>query len=172
MIDQSDATLQEVLSQVSSMEAIKLLPWCVSMAVPLGYMSKAATIATHQDEGASIASEACPTTPEPEPCGSPVPGPSGVLTPQQAMSLLPGFSMPDIPLDGTPLLGHSFAGLTIPLKGKWDHSHSDSPDHLHVKRTHITSPEGEVRSEHSSTWGDNHMPDPTPETRIDSRQQQ
>ena len=61
------------------------------------------------------------------------------------MSPLVVFSMPDIPVDGTPLLGHSFAGLTIPPKGKWDHSPSDSPDHLHIKRTCITSPEVEFR---------------------------
>ena len=172
MINQIDATLQEVLSQVSSMEAVKLLPWCVSMVVPLCYISEAATMAIHQDEGISIASEPCTAASEPEPHGSLVPCPSGVSTSPPATSPLPVFSIPDIPLDGTPLLGCSFAGLTIPPKGKWDHTPSDSPNHLHVKRTHITSPEVQVGSEHSSTWGNDHKPNPTPESRTDSGQPQ
>ena len=172
MINQTDATVQEVLSQANSAEAIKLLSWCISEAVPLHYISEAATMAAHQDEGISVASEPCPTAPKGEPCRSLVPGPHGVLTPPLAMSPVLVFSIPDIPLDGTPFLGHCFAGLTIPPKGKYDHYPSDSPDHLHIKRTCITSPEVEVRCEHSSTWGNNHMPDPTPETRTDPGQQQ
>ena len=74
MIDQTIATLQEVLFQESSMEAVKLLPWYVSMAVPLCYISVAATTATHQDKGVFIASKPGPTVPEPEPHGLPVPG--------------------------------------------------------------------------------------------------
>ena len=127
-------------------------------------------MASQQDKGISIVCESCPTAPKPEPCGSLVPGPSGVPTPPPAMSPLPVSSLPDIPFNGTPLLGCSFAGLTIPPKGKWDHSPSDSPNHLHIKRTHITSSEVKVRCEHSPTRGDDHMPDPTPETRTDSWQ--
>ena len=148
VIDQTDATPQEVLSQVSSTEAIKLLPWCISATVPFHYISETTTTAAQQDEGISIVSKACPTVPEPH--SLPVPGPSGVLTPPPPVS-----SLPDIPLEGIPLLGCPFAGLTIPPLGKWDHSPSDSPDCLHIKRTHITSPEVVVRSEHSSTWGNN-----------------
>ena len=118
MIDRADATLQEMLSQASSTEAVKLLPWCISTVVPLYYISKAAIMAAYQEEGVSIAYEPCPTASEPEPHSLPVPGPSGVLTPTSAMSPLPVFSIPDIPLDGTSLLGCSFAGLTIPQKGK------------------------------------------------------
>ena len=135
MIDQTNASLQEVLSQASSMEAVKLLPWCISTVVPLCYISEAATMATHQDENISIASEPCPTVPEAEPYGSLVPGPSGVLTSPPVMSPFPVFSISNIPRDGTPLLGCSFAGLTIPPKGKQDHTPSDSPNHPHIKRT-------------------------------------
>ena len=169
MIDQTNSTLQEVLSQASSMEAIKLLPWYISMVVPLCCISEAASMADHQDKGISIVSEPCPTAPDPEPCTLLFPGPSGGLTPPLVMLPLPVFSIPDILLDGTSLLGHSLAGLTIPPKGKQDHSPSDSPDRLHIRRTCIASSEVEVRSEHSSTWGDNHMPDPTPEMRTDSK---
>ena len=90
----------------------------------------------------------------------------------QQCPLYQSFSIPDIHLDGTPLLGCSLASLNIPPKGKQDHTSSDSPDHPHINRTNITSPEVEVGSEHSSTWGNDHMPNPTPETRTDSGQPQ
>ena len=171
MIDQTDATLQEVLSQVSLMEAVKLLPWCISTVVPFCYISRAATAAAQQDKGILIISRPCPTVPEPEPHDSPVLGPSGVLTPPPVTFPLPVSSLPDIPLAGTPLLGYPFADLAIPSKGKQDHSPRDSSNCLHAKRTHITSPEVEVGSDHSSTQGNNHMPDLTLETRTSSRQQ-
>ena len=81
MIDQTDATLQEVLSQASLTEAIKLLPWCISAAVPFCYISGATTMAAQQDEGIPIISGPCPTAPEPELHGLLVPGQSGGLTP-------------------------------------------------------------------------------------------
>ena len=75
------------------------------------------------------------------------------------------------PLVGTPLLEHPLAHfLAILPKGKWDHSPSDSPNHLHAKRACITSPEVEVGSEDSSTWGDNHTPNLTLEIWTSSRQ--
>ena len=149
MIHQTNATLQEVLSPASLTEAIKLLPWCISVAVPFCYISGAATTAAQQDNGIPNVSMPCHTVPVPH--GSPVPGPSGVLTSPLVTSPLLVPSLPDIPLAGTPLLGHPFADLFLPSKGKWDHSPSDLPNHLHAKRTCITSPEIEVRSEHSST---------------------
>ena len=96
MVNQTDATLQEV-SQVRSTEAIKLLPWCVSMGVCLHYISEVPSIVIHQGKGISIASESSPAAPEPEPYGLPVPGPSGGLTHPPAVSPLPVFSIPDIP---------------------------------------------------------------------------
>ena len=78
MINRTDATLQDVLSHVSSTEAFKLLPWCVSVAVPFCYISEATTMAVQQDKGISIISRPCPTAPEPEPHGLLVPGPSGL----------------------------------------------------------------------------------------------
>ena len=127
-------------------------------------------MAAHQDEGVSSASE-----PYPLHCAwaSQLTGSRSIWGSDSSTGNVPstGVSIPDIPLDSTPLLGHSLASLTIPLKGKWDHSLSDSPNHLCIKRTRITSPEVKVRSEYSSTQGDNHMPDPTPETRTDSEQQ-
>ena len=87
-------------------------------------------------------------------------------------SPLPVFSILDIPLDGTPFLGCSFAGLIIPPKGKWDHTPSDSLNHPHIKRTHVIPPEVRVGSEHCSTQGKDYTPNPTSETRTDSRQPQ
>ena len=127
-------------------------------------------MATQQDEGISIVSWPYTTVLEPEPHGLPVPGPSGVPTPPLVMSTPPVSSLPDIPLAGTPLLGHPFAGLSIPLKGKWDHFPSDLPNCLHNKRTCINSPEVEVGSEYNSTRGNDHMPNLTPETITSSRQ--
>ena len=54
--DQTDATLQEMLSQASSMETLKLLPCCLSMVVPFHYIGKTTTTAAQQDEGISITS--------------------------------------------------------------------------------------------------------------------
>ena len=149
------------------METIKLLPLCISAAVPFHYISRAITMAAQLDEGIPTESQLHPTTsePQPGPHGSPVPGSLRSLTPPPVTSPLPMSSLSDILLAGTPLLGHPFADfLAIPSKGKWDHSLSDSLNHLHTKRTHITSPEVKVGSEHSSTQGQDHMPDLVPET--------
>ena len=105
MINQTNATLQEALSQVSLMEAIKLLPWCVSAVIPFHYISGAATMAAQQDEGISIVSGPCPTVPEPEPSGSLVQDPSGGPTPPPATSPLPMSSLPDIPQQVLPCWG-------------------------------------------------------------------
>ena len=51
MIDQTKATFQEVFSKVSLTEAVKLLPWCISVAVPFHYISRAETTAAQQDKG-------------------------------------------------------------------------------------------------------------------------
>ena len=105
MIYQTNSTLHKVLSQVSSTEAIKLLPWCLSMVVPLLY--EVGTMAAQQDKGVSIVSGPYPIVPEPEPHGLLVLGPSGVLNPSLVTSPAPVSSLPDIPLEGTSLLGCS-----------------------------------------------------------------
>ena len=89
MIDQTDATFQEVFSQVSLTEAVKLLPWCISVAVPFHNISGPVTIAALQDEGIPTISQPCPTAsePEPEPHGSLAPGPSGVYFLHQELHL-------------------------------------------------------------------------------------
>ena len=141
MINETDATLQEVLSLASTTEAIKLLPWCVSVVVPFHYIRRAAAMTAQQDEGISIVSGPCPTVPEPELHGLPVPGPSGGMTPPLVTCPLPIPSLADILLAGTPLLEHPFADfLVIHSRRKQDHSLSDSLNCLHAKRTCFTSP--------------------------------
>ena len=46
MANKGDCTFQEVFLMTSMAESVKLLPWCVSSGVPLGYMDAtlAATI--------------------------------------------------------------------------------------------------------------------------------
>ena len=57
MIKQIDATFEEIFSQASSADSIKLLPLCISVAVPLYYMSKKMATAMQQDEVVPAASE-------------------------------------------------------------------------------------------------------------------
>ena len=108
MIDQTDATYQEVSSQASLTEAVKLLPWCISAVMPFHYISRLVTIAAQQDKGIPTVSEPSPTAPEPEPHGSSNPGLSGGLTLPTGTPPLPVSSLPDMPLAGTPWWGTIF----------------------------------------------------------------
>ena len=169
MIDQTNDTFQEVFFWASLIEAVNLLPCCISAAVPFHYLSGAVTIAAQQDEGIPPMSKPCPTAskPEskPEPHGSLAPGTSGCLTPPPETPPLPASSLPDIPLAGTPLVGHLFSDfLAILSQRKQDHSPSGSLDHHHTKRTHVCSPEVEVGVEPNSTEGDQDMPELVQET--------
>ena len=144
-----------------------LLPLCISVAVPFCYISRAVSIAAQQDECLPTVPEPCPTVsePKPEPHGSPVPGPSGGLTPPPGTCPLPVSSLPDIPLAGTSLVRYPFSGfLAIPSQGKWDHSPSGSLDHQHTKRTCVCSPEVEAGVESSSSQGDQDALELVPET--------
>ena len=163
MIDQTNATFQEVFSRAGLMKAIKLLPWCLSAVVPFCYIRGEVSIATQQDKGIPTVSEPFPTASEPEPHGLPVPGPSRGLMPPPGTSPLPVSSLPDMPLSGTPLVGCPFSNLLAILsQGKWDHSPNGSLDPHYTKRIHITSSKVEAGSEHRSTWGDDHMPNLKP----------
>ena len=51
MIGKTDATPQEVLNQVSAMEAVKLLPWCISAVVPFHYTSGAGVMVAQPGQG-------------------------------------------------------------------------------------------------------------------------
>ena len=104
---------------MSLTEVVKLLPWCISVAVPFHYICGPVTIAAQQDEDIPTISKPCATASEPEsePHGSLAPGPSSGLTLLPGTLTLPVSSLPDIPLAGTPLVVHLFSDfLAIPLK--------------------------------------------------------
>ena len=52
MTKEVDTTFQVVFSQISSTDSVKLLPWCISSAVPLHYMNEVLATAAQQREGA------------------------------------------------------------------------------------------------------------------------
>ena len=121
MVKQADATFLEVFSQVSSANSIKLLPWCISSAALLCYMSEVLATGVQQDEGIPA------TTTASEPEDSPAPGPSGSLACPPRTLPLPVPPLPDIPFIGTPPVGCPFAEfLAIPTQKKQDHSLSNS----------------------------------------------
>ena len=110
MIKQADATFQEVFSQVILADSIKLLPWCISVAVLLCYMNRMMATALQEDENVTAASE---------PEGSLAPGPSSSPVHPPGTPPLPVPSLPDISFIGTPSVGHSFAEfLAISIQKK------------------------------------------------------
>ena len=166
MTDQTDATFQEVFSQFSSTEAVKLLPWCVSLAVPFHYISGTMTTAAQQDENIPTVPQPCPTAPKPESYGSPTPGTFGSPIPPPRASPLPVSSLPDIPLVGTPLVGCPFSDfLAVSSEGKQSHPPSSSPGHHDPRKTYVCSPEVEVGVESSFSWGKQDTPELVPESR-------
>ena len=145
MTQEGNATFQEVFSMASLTDLIKLLPWCVSSTAPFYYLGYALSTAVQQSKNIQSIATAL------RPKGSPVlyPSSSSDLPSGTPPPLLP--LLPDIPFVGTPPVGCPFPGLiTSPISKKWDHSSSDSLHNHHSKKTHISSPEVEVRSEHSS----------------------
>ena len=73
LLDQTDATFQEVFLQASLMKAIRLLLFCITVAVPFHYISGIVANVSQQDEGIPAMSEPHPT--EPDPHALLVPGP-------------------------------------------------------------------------------------------------
>ena len=96
MVEQTYATFQEVFSQVSSADSIKLLPWYISSAVALHYMSEALATTMQQDDDVPAASK---------PEGSLDPGPSSSPAHPSRTLPLPVPPLPDIPFVGTPPSG-------------------------------------------------------------------
>ena len=144
----------------SSANSVKLLPWCISSGIPFHNMHDTLPSTTWQ--GGNIPA----TVAAPEQEESPTVGLSSIPaylteTPPPILPLLL-----DLPLVGTLPMGHPFFKSTSsPLQKKWDCSPSGSFGNHHGKRTHVHSPEAEVRSEHSSAWSGGNMPKMVPETR-------
>ena len=146
MAKEADTTFQEVFSQASWTDLIKLLPQCVSSAVPLHYMSKALTTTVWQEEDVPVTI----TVPmlEDSQALNPSDSPAG----QTGTPPLPMPPFLDIPFVDTFLVWHPFAGFSAgPIQKMWNHSSSDILSDQCNKRTHIDSQEVEVWIKHSST---------------------
>ena len=136
---------------MSLADSMKLLPWCVSMAVPLHYLRRMMATITQLDEE-------IPAAPEPE--DLPNPGPSSSPVHPSRTLPLPVPPLPDIPLVGTPPLGCPFAEfIAISTQKKQDCCPSHLLDHHCNKRTHVNSQEVKAKSEHSSTQGNEDTPE-------------
>ena len=148
-----DAILQELFSQTDSTNSVKLVPWCVSTVVPLNYMNKALATAVQQRENSPA------TTTAPESDGSQALASSDSPAHQVGSPPLPVPPMLDIPFVGTPTVSFPFAGFMVnPMHIKGDCSLSGTPGDQCRKQIHVDSQDIEVRSEHSSTKGDQNPP--------------
>ena len=147
MTQEGDATFQEVFSMASSTDAIKLLPWCLTSAVPFHYIGEALATAMQQGENSPT------TTAAPKVVGSMAGGPSS--SPAHPTETLPPLILLllDIPFVVTPPVGHPYPEfIASPTPEKWDGSSSSSLGNHCDKRTHIGSQKVEVRNEHNSAW--------------------
>ena len=98
----------------SPMESIKLLPWSISSAVPSQYISEPLVTTPQQGENAPA------TTAMPEPIESITLGHSGspALHSETPPPIIP--LLLDLPLVGTPPVGHPFAEfLATSTQKKW-----------------------------------------------------
>ena len=102
MAEEVDAIFWEVFSETSSIDLVRLLPWCISTttinpgALPTHYMSEA--LATTMQQGV----EAPVATTTPESRGSQALASMGSPACQTETPPLPILPMSDIPLIGTP----------------------------------------------------------------------
>ena len=134
MAEEADATFQEVFSQTSSTDSVKLLPWCVSSTFPLCYMNKVLATAVQQREDIPA------TTTMLELEGSQAPTLPDSPAHQTGTPPLPVPPLLDIPLVGTPPVGCPFGGfIDGPTQKKWDCSSSGALGDQCNKQTHVDS---------------------------------
>ena len=100
MVEEADATFQEVFSQVRLTDLIKLLPWCISSTVPLHYISRSLATTAQQDEDIPA------TTTVSDPEGSLALGPSSSPACPTGTLPLPVPPLRNIPFVGTPPVRH------------------------------------------------------------------
>ena len=159
-------TFQEVFSQPSSTDFIKLLSWCFSSAVSLHHMNEVLATTVQQREAIPV------TTATPEPEGSQVQAPSDGPVHQTGTPPLPVSPLLDIPFVGTPLVRCPFTEFVDgPMHKKWDHSSSSTLGDQCNKQNHVDSQEARARSEYSSTKGEEDMPKLASEPRPSSEPQ-
>ena len=158
MAQEENTFFQDVFTIASPVELIKLLSWCISSVVPSSYISEVLVASVWLSKTAPA------TTAVPEPEESTTPGPSSSPaclseTPHPIISLFP-----DLPFMCTAPVGCPFAEfLAISTQKKWGCSSRSSLDQHCSKRTCVDSQEVKARSDHSSTWGDDNMPELVPE---------
>ena len=119
MAEKANATFQEVFSQTSSTDLVKLLPWCISSAITLCYMNEVLATTAQQREIVPV------TTTIPEPEGSQTLAPSDSPAHQTGTPPLPVPPLWDILFVGTPPVGCPFARFIVsPMQKRWDCSSS------------------------------------------------
>ena len=165
MAQKGNTAFQEVFAMASSMESLKLLPWCISSAVPSHYISEALVTTTWT--GQKCPSHQCCTWTRGVNC-------FGAF--QQSSSSFWNYCCHHISFSWPSLYGHSPIGTPtcwVPIHlhtEKGDCSPSGSLDHHCNKRTCIDSKEVKARSDHSCTQGDKNMPELVPEAGPSSEQ--
>ena len=136
MEEEVDTTFQEVFLEMSLMDSIRLLPWCISTtsspgALPPCYMREALATAVQQIVEALMAV----TVLESEGWQALVSTSSPAH--QMETSPIPIPVLLNMPLIGTPPVGCTLVGLLInPQHTKWDHSPSVAPDDQPGKKNH------------------------------------
>ena len=167
MAEEVDTTFQEVFSETSLTDSVRLLPRCISTttnpgAIPMHYMGEA--LATTMQW--RVDAPAAATVLEPEGPQAPVSTSSPVH--QAGAPPLPIFSMLDIPLIGTPPVGHSLIRFIIdPLHKKQDHSPISAPDSQPGEMAHAETTEANVSSGHRTVQGTGELPEMPPEVPIE-----
>ena len=153
MGEEVDTTFWKVFSETSSIDSVRLLPWCVSGALLACYKSEALATTVQQKVEAPMAAN----TPESW-------GPQALVStssPVCQMETLPLPILPlsNIPLIGTPPVGHSpVRFLTDPQYTQLDCSPTSAPSDHPGKRAHTKPAEAEVSSGHSTSQGDRELP--------------
>ena len=126
LLSQTEATFQEVFScrQIQLRPSI-LLPWCVNAAMPLCYISRVVGYFHLTGGGHPLSVRTVPYRAWARALlAHQLQVPPRALTPPSGSSPPLVSSIPDIPLSGTPLVGHPSPFLsTTSSQEKWDHSH-------------------------------------------------
>ena len=159
MAEVVDITFQEVFSEISSTDLVRLLPWYISTAanpnaIPICYMSEALATIMQQGVDAPMAT----TAPESE--GSWALASTSSLVHQTGTPALPLLPVFDLPLFCTPPVEHSLIRLlTNPLHKRLDCSPNGALYDRPGKRAYAETAEADVSSGNSTPQGDGEPPE-------------
>ena len=168
MAEKVDATFQEVFSEMSSTDSVRLLPWCISTAanpgmIPIHYMSEALTTTVQQRMDAPVATTALGSE------GSQALASTNNPAHQTGTPPLPFFPCHTFYLSAFPQLGVHLSGLSSIPSTK---SRITSPTvHLMIDLGRGPWPklqtEADVSSGHNTSQGNRELPE-TPSEICDS----